>query len=289
MIGLVPWSYASKAIKTILIINVIVFLIGNLVGRGQMPILTPLIEGLFLVPAYYAQIWRWLSYAFFHLDPMHILFNMLLLWMFGQDVAARMGEKRFWQYYLGVAVFAAAFSIPFYLGGVLGGMVPILGASGALFGVMYAYMKYFPERELYLFMIIPMKVRIAVPLLALMDLLAVGSQDGIAHWVHLGGFAGGALYFYLQERPDKKRKQAFRQAFDRSSVREADFVVKRQHGTQEKFFERDEELERILKKISANGQESLTEKEKKYLIAVSEKKKKQEEDKIINFQDYKRK
>ncbi|MDY6390661.1 MAG: rhomboid family intramembrane serine protease, partial [Fibrobacter sp.] len=147
MFGLKPFRYLSSPIRTLLIINLVVFGICYLARIFNLDgIYTYLVGYGSLVPVAYEQIWRYLTYAFVHVDLWHFLFNMLALWMFGDDVAMAIGYRRFWILYLFCAVFAGVFSIPFYLFGAMSPMTFIIGASGALMGVFVAYAKLFPER-----------------------------------------------------------------------------------------------------------------------------------------------
>jgi hypothetical protein len=95
--------------------------------------------------------WTLVTYSFLHANTFHLLINMLMLWMFGDEVAQHLGTRKFIAFYLIAALVAGLASLPFY-GGV------VVGASGALFGVMYLYAALFPDRVMLLFWIIPMRM-----------------------------------------------------------------------------------------------------------------------------------
>ncbi len=141
--------------------------------------------------------WSAVTYMFLHGGLMHIGFNMLALYFFGPGVESRLGGRRFLVLYflsgIGGAVLSAAFPYSRY--------VPILGASGAVFGVMLAFAWFWP-RQMILFWFIPLEARWMVLLMTAMSLFggATGSRDGVAHFAHLGGFLGGYLYLKWLER-----------------------------------------------------------------------------------------
>ncbi|MCR5029032.1 MAG: rhomboid family intramembrane serine protease [Fibrobacter sp.] len=267
MFGLKPFRYLSSPIRTLLIINLVVFGICYLARLFNLDgIYTYLVGYGALVPVAYEQVWRYLTYAFVHVDLWHFLFNMLALWMFGDDVAMAIGFRRFWILYLFCAVFAGVFSIPFYLFGAMSPMTFIIGASGALMGVFVAYARLFPERGILMFFIIPMKIKHAIWIFVALDVMFAGSGDTIAHFTHLGGIASGFLCMYLFDNSiwDKLR---------------GEFKERRQGkpaGTPEdplegevRFMDRQKQLDLILKKVSDGGVNSLSEAEKSFLVEES--------------------
>lgn len=139
-----------------------------------------------------SRIYTLLTYAFLH-DPHgigHLLFNMLTLYFFGGDLQLFLGLRRFWVLYLGSALaggLAAAFMPPGSL---------IIGASGAIFGLMAAFAVYFPRTQLLFFFIFPIPVRVAVAVLAALSVffLAMGSGGDVAHLAHLGGGLFGLVF-----------------------------------------------------------------------------------------------
>lgn len=140
------------------------------------------------------QPWQLLSYAFLHGNIPHLLLNMIGLYMFGSEIERLFGLRRYLTYYIVSAVAAAlaqlivaAWSDTFY---------PTVGASGAVFGLLLAYARYFPHRKiLLLFPPIPLPARTFVILYAALELYlgVTGTQAGVAHFAHLGGMVGGAL------------------------------------------------------------------------------------------------
>lgn len=153
-------------------------------------------EALMWLPAAgLARPWTAVTYMFLHGGFGHILFNMLALYVFGPKLEARIGGGRF----LGL----------YFVSGIVGALaclympaVPVIGASGAVFGVSLAYARYWPNDTVLIYGILPMTTRMMVIAYALFSLggQLFGFQQGVAHLGHLGGFAGGYLYCLWMER-----------------------------------------------------------------------------------------
>jgi membrane associated rhomboid family serine protease len=150
--------------------------------------------------------WQLLTYGFMHdtRSLMHIIFNMLMLWMFGREIERMMGARRFLTYYLTCVVGAGLVQL---LVGVLQGWgVPTVGASGGVFGVFLAYGMAFPDRRIMLmFPPIPMKAKYFVIMLGLFELSLgfSGVNNGVANFAHLGGMLFG--YFLIKHWGRRRR------------------------------------------------------------------------------------
>ncbi len=142
------------------------------------------------------QIWRLFTYMFLHGPLFHILFNMFVLWMFGSECENVMGRRRFLFYYLftGVGAALCQLGLAALMPAALAGTV-MIGASGAVYGLLLAYALYFPNRWLLLFFVLPVRAKyLVLGFAALEFLLAMTNfQDGIAHMAHLGGLLFGFL------------------------------------------------------------------------------------------------
>ena len=213
----------TSGVKKILICTFIVwFVLQIILGRFfEIPIwkflaLTP--EGVLER----FQIWQIFTYQFLHaLSPTHIIFNMLMVWFVGAELESRWGEKYFLTYYLLSGAGAALiYSIGVAIYAVLTGyrpvlMTPVLGASGALFGLLLAYGILFSDRVIYFMGFFPLKAKHFVILAGAMDLLAMmGSGlagSDVAYLAHLGGIVSGfaILRFtaYLKSRNTTKSKK----------------------------------------------------------------------------------
>jgi len=149
--------------------------------------------------------WQLITYGFMHdtRSLMHIIFNMLMLWMFGRDIERLMGARRFLTYYL-VCVVGAGL-VQLLVGVVQGWGVPTVGASGGVFGIFLAYGMAFPNRRIMLmFPPIPMKAKYFVIMLGLFELTLgyTGAAPGVANFAHLGGMLFGfvLIRYWAQQR-----------------------------------------------------------------------------------------
>ena len=179
----------------LIIINVIVFLIDGISGNalGGRLALWPL--GTFFMP------WQLVTYAFVHAGITHLLFNMYGLYTFGADVERVWGAPRFLRYYAVCIVTAALAQLIVTF--VTGAYYPTVGASGAVFGLLYAYARLFPQRRLMLiFLPFPLAAPVFVLLYGALELTlgVTGTQEGVAHFAHLGGLAGGYLFLKFARR-----------------------------------------------------------------------------------------
>ncbi|MBN1594435.1 rhomboid family intramembrane serine protease [candidate division FCPU426 bacterium] len=143
--------------------------------------------------------WQLLSYLFIHITPIHLFLTSIMLWTVGRPVEEKMGSKLFMVFYLFSGVGAGVFGL---LGALLtGAPTLVLGASGAIFGLLTAYVIFFSERtvEFLLFYIVP--IRIKAKYLAWLFagievfFMATGIMGNISHWAHLGGLLFGYLFF----------------------------------------------------------------------------------------------
>jgi membrane associated rhomboid family serine protease len=225
------------------------------------------------------QPWTFLTYMFVHVGLLHLLANMLMLFVFGAPVESRMGSRTFLLYYLACGLGAALFSVG------LRGLVsvgPFVGASGAVLGVAVAFAMFWPDAELLVFPIpIPLKARTFVLALIALDFLgAVYWHDEVAHIAHLGGALSGYLFFRLQ---------ALSRRSPHPPPRAVERVVMVQSGSAEperrtppvpiRSRRRPDgdpvaaEVDRVLDKINEKGIGSLTQAERRFLDEVAKQKK----------------
>ena len=185
--------------RALLIINVSVFIAQQFTGDllyywfGLWPITstTDLVAGQ---PGGFMP-WQVITYSFLHGNEWHILFNMLGVWMFGSEVERVMGQARFLNYYL-ICVLSAAAAQLAVAAISSGPPYPTVGASGGVFGLLLAYGMFFPRRIVMLIIPpIPMPARVFVFVYAAIELFfgVTGTMEGVAHFAHLGGMAGGWL------------------------------------------------------------------------------------------------
>lgn len=186
-----PW------VLRLLIANVAVFLV---VQPGTLPTLYHMLA--FVPGRVLHQPWSIITYMFLHAGFMHILFNMIGLYFFGPRLEARIGSRDFILLYLLSGIVGAVLSLFFSPGAA------IVGASGAVFGVLYGFAHYWPHERIYIWGVLPIPARAMVLGLAGLSIWfgISGGGAGIAHFAHLGGFAGGWGYLKIRER----RSRSFR-------------------------------------------------------------------------------
>jgi membrane associated rhomboid family serine protease len=207
--------------------------------------------------------WTLLTYAFLHQGFGHIFFNMLVLFMFGPRVEAQLGSKRFVVLYVVSAIG----------GGLLSFITPdffIVGASGATLGVMYAFAKYWPRAQIYLFGFVPIEARVAIIVMVVLDLFGGfgGGGRGIAHFAHLGGFLGAFVYLrFADSRAQAARFQATVKT-PRPSRGDIDRWARIQRDRLHEVNR--EEFDRIMQKIEREGVGSVTAQERSFLDNFSE-------------------
>jgi membrane associated rhomboid family serine protease len=139
--------------------------------------------------------WQLVTYSFLHGNLMHLLFNMLALYMFGSDLERVFGSRRYAFYYFACVIAAGLTQI---IMSAIGNWpaYPTVGASGGVFGLLLAFGLYFPRRMVMLiFPPIPMPAWLFVTLYGLLELFlgVTGTQQGVAHFAHLGGMLGGYI------------------------------------------------------------------------------------------------
>jgi membrane associated rhomboid family serine protease len=269
---------ASPAVRGLLIANVAVYLFEILPGIGRIVLhwgaLVPYetFTGL--------QVWRLMTYLFLHdaATPFHLLFNLLALWMFGEEIESTWGSRRFFWFYMICGIGAGCFSL-FHLFSPAMSMVPVIGASGAVLGLLTAYAVLFPHRQVLLFFVVPVNIRVVVIGFALLSLFGTISSHGVvAHLTHLGGIIVAIVYlkWYPFISGRLKENAAYRR--ERHMRRGAEATASKR-----RFFE--EEIDPILAKISRVGSGALTAREKRLLksVATSEDAEYVKKNKILPF------
>jgi membrane associated rhomboid family serine protease len=178
----------------LIVANVAVYLLQTAVPQIVVPFaLWPLATSSMNMGASFAP-WQLVTYAFLHGSVLHIAFNMFALYMFGSAIEQVFGTRRYLLFYF-VSVISAAIT-QLVVAMLAHAIYPTIGASGGVFGLLLAYGMYFPRnRVMLLFPPIPMPARVFVVLYAALELIlgVSGSQEGVAHFAHLGGMIGGYL------------------------------------------------------------------------------------------------
>jgi len=238
----------TDAIKILVSVNFGIFLLQT-VART---------EGLFfplfgLVPKLVwseFMIWQPFTYLFFHGGIWHVLINMFVLWMFGSELERIWGKGHFLKFYFVTGVGAGLVTMIFGLNS----MTPIVGASGAVYGVLLAYGLTYPNRTVYLYGIIPIKSLwfvIGIGVIAFMSSFDNVSQ--ISHLTHLSGMMIGYLML--------KRPVRFNDLWFTIRKRTLEYKIKHEEKKVSQHQAIEREIDRILDKINREGFDSLTEEE----------------------------
>ncbi|OGI14947.1 hypothetical protein A3K63_02875 [Candidatus Micrarchaeota archaeon RBG_16_49_10] len=182
----------------LLIANVLVYLTTFVPAIFDLLALTP------NVAIGQGQYWQFFTYMYVHdtTDPMHIFLNMFSLVMFGPRIEERMGKAKFFLFYTLCGLGAGLFHI--LIEGV--GSIPLVGASGAIFGVLTAYGLFYPKDIIYFQLFIPMPAIVFIGFLAVMQLvLGIFGGGSIAFWGHLGGMLIGVILIKIFKFGERRR------------------------------------------------------------------------------------
>lgn len=182
-----PSGPVPQVVSRLIAVNVAAYFLQTLTGEW-------LIREFGLVPALVerGEVWRLFTYQFLHGGALHLALNMFALWMFGSELAPRWGSRFFLRYYFLCAVGGGLlFTLV-----RLGTWVPTVGASGATYGILMAYAMWFPNRQVYLYFLLPIRVGYLMFFLILFELSQAmrSTGTGIAHAAHLGGMGFGYAY-----------------------------------------------------------------------------------------------
>ncbi len=209
----------TRTVKQLIIINAAVYILLKI---------SELVHNDFIL-AYFAlipvrvtrefMIWQLASYMFLHAEILHLFFNMLTLFMFGNDLERYWGTNRFLRYYFITGVGGGACSWLL----AMNSMSPIIGASAAIYGLLLAYGLLYPNRIVYLNFLLPVKVKWLVIIMGGINLFysLTGGEPGVAHIAHLGGLLVGFLYLKgpeylgrLQTYRNNRRREQLKQQFE---------------------------------------------------------------------------
>ncbi|NQS99480.1 MAG: rhomboid family intramembrane serine protease [Candidatus Omnitrophica bacterium] len=243
----------TRTVKQLIIINVALFVLVHLFSGFPWLSVFGLVPSLVFAKL---RVWQLASYMFLHLGLWHLVVNMLMLWFFGPAIESSWGRREFLRFYFFTGIGAGLCS---FLTG-FGSSVPVIGASGAIFGILVAYALMYPETVILLFLFFPMKIRYAVLVLAGINLLGALSQPhaGIAYFAHLGG----GLFGYLYLRSEWLKRQLVFWRVPNSKDWQAKRAARKKQATAADL---DREVDAILDKVSKSGINSLSSKERKIL------------------------
>jgi membrane associated rhomboid family serine protease len=207
--------------------------------------------------------WTPMTYMFLHGGALHLAFNMIALFFFGPRLEMRLGGERFLGLYVVSGLAGAALSVvtPF---------ATIIGASAAVFGILFAFSRYYPRERIYIWGVLPVESRILVLFLAGFSIWAglTGSGGNVAHFAHLGGFVGGWIFLKIAERTspaERFRREVAASALPSTRVTERD-VERWQAVDPDRLHPLNrQEFQRIQAKASLLGLSSLSDSERSFM------------------------
>jgi len=237
--------FLSTAVGRLIIANVAVFFLQQVIPAINMWFaLTPRLA------VEHLHVWQIVTYMFMHGGFGHLFFNMLVLWFVGSMIEPVWGARKFMRYYLACGIGGGLLHM------LLQYNASVVGASGAIFGLYLALAMMFPDQHIYLYFLIPVKVKHFVIGLTVLTLAqGISGGEGIAYFAHLGGMLAGLIMF----RGDIWRRTRFEMGPKRQWN---EYLRERQRQDEEASRNN---IDSILDKISAKGYENLSPTEKRIL------------------------
>ena len=203
MISSLGGGPVPPAVKWLLISNTAIFLLYFFAGMMHAGGLFRLLGLSPLMVLQYGTIWQFVTYMFIH-SPTgigHILFNMLALWMFGSDLERDWGTRFFLKYYLLCGVGAGVMDLIIRIVFDIQKNVLIIGASGAIFGLLLAFGMLYPNRTILFMLLFPIQAKYFVMIIGgIAFLMSFQTGDGVSHVTHLSGMLFGFLYLSARRR-----------------------------------------------------------------------------------------
>ncbi len=257
----------TDSVKKLIIIMVVIFLFQTIIGFIGLDVLfiklfsisyEGFFQNLFL--------WQPFTYIFLHGDILHIFFNCFALWIFGCDLEREIGPQRFMSFFLtagtGAGIIIALMKFISY--NYFGMIYPTIGASGAIYAVLLAYAMYWPNREIYILLTFPVKMKYFIITVGLIEfsstISSIGSPYGrISHIGHLGGLiAGYVLLRFFNGGPSFNISNSISNYFKKKRIQQKKNVIEQRKKAKRI-------IDKMLDKIAKSGVESLTPEEKRDL------------------------
>lgn len=272
----------------LIFINVIVFLViniigvvGRLSGGGTQLLLDDIVYNVFTIQtglkAFITHPWGLITSIFSHQGFFHLLFNMVMLYSFGRLFLQFFSQKRLFYTFLLGGIFGGLFEIGSHIFPTIS-TTSAIGASGAVMAIIIAVAVHKPQLELNLFGTFKVKLMIIAGVLFFVNFLSLGSEDGTAHFAHIGGAVLGCLS--VQQLKSSTNIINMAQRFGdwflslfrnrpKLTVNKGDARRMSDEDYNQDKKLRQEHVDKILDKISKSGYESLTKKEKDFLFKQS--------------------
>ncbi len=251
------WLSGRSMVVNLILINVVAFVAQSLFGI-ELSETFSLGSQLFHEPW---NAWQLVTYGFIHADIGHILFNMIGLWFFGSEMEELYGRAEFLRVYLAMIVVAGLAWVGYASVEQLGGSLE--GASGGVVGLVILYVLHFPKRTILIWGVLPVPAWALGVAYVVWDIAGMGQNGNVAHVAHLAGAAFGFVYYQAGWNLGRIVPRRFSRSMFRWRPR------LRIHDPREQSASLNDEVDRILEKISRQGESSLTKKERRTLEEAS--------------------
>ena len=243
-------KFHFSPITVIIALNILIFLFSN----NQWSI-----HQIFGVSTNNFIIWQPLTYMFFHGGIWHVLINMFVLWMFGSELERLWGKNHFLKFYFITGVGSGLVTMLVNVQSI----TPVVGASGAVYGVLLAYGLTYPNRTVYLYGIIPIKSLwfvLGIGFIAFMS--SFDNMSQVSHVTHLSGMLIG---YFMLKKPIKLKGLWFQ-----LRKKTLEYQIQREEKELSKNFIVEQDINQILDKINQEGFDSLTDEEQDRLYKGSQ-------------------
>ena len=245
----------TDAIKILISINALLFLL-RYIAQSQFDLAQ--IFGL-SSNSVWPMIWQPFTYMFIHGDFFHVFMNMFVLWMFGSEMESIWGKKEFLKFYFITGIGSGLIWLVFNFSG----NAVLIGASGAIYGILLAYGLMFPNRKVLIYFLFPVKVKYFVIFLGLMAFVSSLSYSGsnISHLTHLSGMMIG--FVYMKSKWTIKRFSLLLNSYL------ASIKYKKSIKKEKQLANIQANVDKLLDKVSEVGFDALSEDEKDKLFTYS--------------------
>jgi len=242
-------------VPKLIIINVVIYFLQGMLNNHALVHYFGLTPNLVLGKGY---VWQVVSYMFLHGSMFHIFLNMYALLLFGSHIEHLWGSKKFLIYYFFTGVGAGFLILMINMAaGEPAASIPTIGASGAVFGLLLAFGVLFPDVEILLFFILPIKAKFLVIMyggIEFYSLVTMGTSSSVSHVGHLGGLVFGLIFFFIMRRRGIEFKAKKVRARINKEIRNRDAEIAGSDSSREGIL-------KLLGKLKSDGSEALTDDE----------------------------
>lgn len=262
----------TNGVKTLMIINGVIFLIQQIVGLISPHWMEYVFGISHIAFTNELMLWQPVTYMFLHGGWLHIIFNLLALWMFAGELEIVWGKKKFIRYYIlsgiGAGLFIAFMNYIVFM--KFGSSAVTIGASGAIYAVLLAYAVMWPNREVLLYFLFPVKIKYLVLVFGLIEFFGTlsstsGAGGNISHIGHLGGIISGFLLINLNRNRSNNKTPVGKKKLSIFEKLKKKIRLKKKMKVIDSRIEAKKIIDETLAKIARSGMSSLTVDEKKKL------------------------